>query len=78
MSVAFVLGNGKSRLAVDPQQDLVGKGIIYACNAIYREFMPNVLISTTGPYQRRYSWKAYPNVSNTGHADHYRKASHTK
>ena len=46
MTVAFVLGNGRSRLAVDPQQDLVGKGIIYACNAIYRDFMPNVLIST--------------------------------
>src|SRR6056300_98754 len=46
MTVAFVLGNGRSRLAIDPQQDLVGRGIIYGCNAIYREFMPNVLIST--------------------------------
>jgi len=49
MTVAFVLGNGKSRLEIDPQQDLHGRGTIYGCNAIYREFMPNVLISTDKP-----------------------------
>jgi hypothetical protein len=49
MTVAFVLGNGKSRLAIDPQQDLHGRGTIYGCNAIYREFMPQVLISTDKP-----------------------------
>ena len=60
MSVAFVLGNGKSRLAVDPQQDLVGKGIIYACNAIYREFMPNVLISTDKPISDKIQLEGIP------------------
>jgi len=60
MSVAFVLGNGKSRLAVDPQQDLVGKGIIYACNAIYREFMPNVLISTDRPISEKIQLEGIP------------------
>ena len=60
MSVAFVLGNGKSRLAVDPQQDLLGKGIIYACNAIYREFMPNVLISTDKPISDKIQLEGIP------------------
>ena len=60
MSVAFVLGNGKSRLAVDPQQDLLGKGIIYACNAIYRDFMPNVLISTDKPISEKIQLEGIP------------------
>lgn len=45
MSVAFVLGNGVSRLAVDLDQ-LRSLGRIYGCNALYREFAPDVLIST--------------------------------
>lgn len=45
MTIAFVLGNGKSRLAVDPVE-LKPKGLIYGCNAIYREFMPHVLVAT--------------------------------
>ena len=60
MTVAFVLGNGKSRLAVDPQQDLVGKGIIYACNAIYRDFMPNVLVSTDRPISEKIQLEGIP------------------
>jgi hypothetical protein len=43
--VAFVLGNGKSRLNFDLNQ-LRGKGTIYGCNAIYRDFLPDVLIAT--------------------------------
>jgi hypothetical protein len=45
MSAAFVLGNGLSRLAVDLNQ-LKQRGRIYGCNALYREFAPDVLIST--------------------------------
>jgi hypothetical protein len=45
MSAAFVLGNGVSRLAVDLNQ-LKQRGRIYGCNALYREFAPDVLIST--------------------------------
>ena len=45
MSAAFVLGNGVSRLAVDFNQ-LKQRGRIYGCNALYREFVPDVLIST--------------------------------
>ena len=45
MSAAFVLGNGLSRLAVDLNQ-LKQQGRIYGCNALYREFAPDVLVST--------------------------------
>jgi hypothetical protein len=45
MSAAFVLGNGVSRLSVDLNH-LKQRGRIYGCNALYREFAPDVLIST--------------------------------
>ena len=45
MSAAFALGNGISRLAVDLTM-LQQRGTIYGCNALYREFTPDVLIST--------------------------------
>jgi hypothetical protein len=35
--IAFIVGNGKSRQAVD-LSSLVGKGTIFGCNALYREF----------------------------------------
>ena len=43
--VSFVLGNGVSRKAINPA-DLKAKGSVYGCNAIYREFMPDVLVAT--------------------------------
>lgn len=43
-NIAFVLGNGKSRLAINAV-DLLDKGTVYGCNAIYREFAPHHLIS---------------------------------
>lgn len=45
MSAAFVLGNGISRLAVDLSL-LKSRGRVYGCNALYREFEPDVLVST--------------------------------
>jgi hypothetical protein len=45
MRIAFVLGNGKSRLAVDLDQ-LKNHGRVYGCNALYREFAPDVLVAT--------------------------------
>lgn len=45
MTAAFVLGNGVSRLAVD-LNTLKLRGKIYGCNALYREFAPDVLVST--------------------------------
>lgn len=44
MTKAFVLGNGRSRLNINPKK-LRQFGKIYGCNAIYREFDPDVLIA---------------------------------
>ena len=48
MSIAFVLGNGTSRRNVNLNQ-LRQHGKIYGCNALYREFAPDVLIATDRP-----------------------------
>lgn len=40
----FVIGNGESRMGFD-LNTLVGHGPIYGCNALYRDFYPNVLIA---------------------------------
>lgn len=45
MAQAFVLGNGVSRQGIDLQQ-LQTHGPIYGCNALYRDFEPDVLIAT--------------------------------
>lgn len=42
--IAFVLGNGTSRSTVDPK-NLLDLGIVYGCNAQYREYEPNYLIA---------------------------------
>lgn len=41
---AFILGNGRSRLAVDPTV-LLNEGLVYGCNAQYREYEPHYLIA---------------------------------
>jgi hypothetical protein len=48
MTQAFVLGNGISRQGVDLHQ-LQMLGTVYGCNALYREFTPDVLIATDRP-----------------------------
>ena len=48
MITAFVLGNGVSRQPIDLKL-LQQKGKIYGCNALYREFTPDVLVSTDRP-----------------------------
>ena len=42
--MAFVLGNGTSRAAVNPE-DLPQYGKVYGCNALYRTFRPDYLIA---------------------------------
>ena len=42
--VGYVLGNGTSRKKFDLNR-LKDKEIVYACNAVYREFLPNKLIA---------------------------------
>jgi hypothetical protein len=41
---SFVLGNGRSRLGIQPH-NLKKYGKIYGCNALYREFEPDYLIA---------------------------------
>jgi len=48
MTTAFVLGNGVSRCEV-PLHTLKQHGTIYGCNALYREFTPDVLVATDRP-----------------------------
>ena len=48
MTIAFVLGNGTSRQAVDLPR-LRGLGRIYGCNALHRDFVPDVLVATDRP-----------------------------
>jgi|TARA_B110000263_G_C15165602_1_gene444440 hypothetical protein len=37
MKKAFIVGNGTSRIPI-PLPELVGKGVIFGCNALYRDF----------------------------------------
>ena len=48
MTIAFVVGNGVSRQLVDLSA-LKTHGKIYGCNALYRDFTPDVLVSTDKP-----------------------------
>ena len=44
MSKAFCIGNGESRKGFDLEQ-LRPHGKIYGCNALYRDFTPDVLVA---------------------------------
>ena len=48
MTRAFVLGNGTSRRDISVPA-LKSLGQIYGCNALYREFTPDVLVATDQP-----------------------------
>ena len=48
MTRAFVLGNGVSRRGLDLAR-LQSVGKIYGCNALYRDFAPDVLVATDRP-----------------------------
>ena len=48
MTTAFVLGNGQSRQSID-LNCLKKHGPVYGCNALYREFVPDVLVATDMP-----------------------------
>jgi hypothetical protein len=58
MSRAFILGNGITRLQVN-LNTLKECGPVYGCNAIYREFTPDVLISTDRPISERIQNEGY-------------------
>lgn len=48
MTIAFVLGNGISRRSISVTE-LQQQGKIYGCNALHREFTPDVLVATDRP-----------------------------
>jgi hypothetical protein len=48
MSIAFVLGNGKSRISIDISK-LKNYGDVYGCNALYRDYHPDYLIAVDPP-----------------------------
>jgi hypothetical protein len=58
MAAAFVLGNGVTRREVD-LQNLRHFGPIYGCNALYRDFTPDVLVSTDRPISQRIQDSGY-------------------
>jgi hypothetical protein len=58
MTIAFVLGNGQSRDALDLAQ-LIKLAPVYGCNALYREFEPSVLISTDAPISKSIQESGY-------------------
>ena len=58
MAAGFVLGNGVSRRQVDLDQ-LKLNGTVYGCNALYREFVPDVLISTDNPISTHIQQSGY-------------------
>lgn len=48
MTKAFIIGNGISRTAINLEW-LRPHGKIYGCNALYRDFVPDVLVATDKP-----------------------------
>lgn len=66
--IGFALGNGKSRLNIDLEK-LKTAGRVYGCNALYRDYSPDVLISTDPPISEEIQASGYPltNVHYTRH-----------
>lgn len=59
MSIAFVLGNGISRKGLE-LHDLKQHGTIYGCNALYRDYTPEVLVATDRPIAEHIEKTGYP------------------
>ena len=59
MSKVFIVGNGESRKKVDLMQ-LNMMGRVYGCNALYRDFTPDVLIVVDGGMQHEVYTSGYP------------------
>jgi hypothetical protein len=60
---AFVLGNGVSRRSINLEK-LQSYGPVYGCNALYREFVPHVLVATDRPIATQ--------IQETGYSAHNR------
>lgn len=59
MTTAFVIGNGISRQNINLEQ-LRPLGKIYGCNALYRDFTPDVLVATDKPIATEIQNSGYP------------------
>lgn len=59
MSIAFVLGNGISRRGL-PLNNIKQHGPVYGCNALYRDFVPEVLVATDKPIALEIESTGYP------------------
>ena len=59
MDRAFVLGNGRSRLGLD-LSSLKSAGKTFGCNALYRDFSPDVLIATDPGITQEIERSGYP------------------
>jgi len=55
--MAFVIGNGTSRNGIDLR---LLNGTTYGCNALYKEFRPDVLVATDDPISKRIQQEKYP------------------
>ena len=62
MTIAFVLGNGVSRKGISPD-DLQKLGKVYGCNALYREFTPDALVSTDRPIATKIQESGYSKLN---------------
>jgi len=59
---AFVLGNGTSRQSIDITS-LEPHGIVYGCNALYREYSPDYLVAVDVKMILEISSKGYQNTN---------------
>lgn len=62
MDVAFVLGNGISRRGL-PLNDMSKHGHIYGCNALFRDYIPHVLVATDKPIAMHIEETGYPKTN---------------
>lgn len=60
MTIAFVLGNGVSRRGL-PLEHIQTLGKIYGCNALYRDFIPDVLVATDPAISKAIQASGYAN-----------------
>ena len=58
MTIAFVLGNGLSRVGI-PLHNLKELGTVYGCNSLYTQFVPDVLVATDRPISRHIQESGY-------------------
>lgn len=57
--VAFIIGNGESRRHF-PLDELKGVAPIFGCNALYREFMPDYLVSVDDGMRKEIEQSDFP------------------